>query len=63
MKILQGASALDVSIGRAEFSDDGLGKIIRNYWIPMTSFVWMFLYIKIFDKRGDIKNMYIYHFF
>ena len=54
-QIFSGASAMDISIARSEVGSNAIFKIVRNSWVPITSYTFLFIYIK--DKK--FRNWFI----
>lgn len=45
-KVLDGATALDISIARSEVGGNSFFKLIRTTWVPLTSYTLLYLYHK-----------------
>ncbi|MDH0967792.1 oligosaccharide repeat unit polymerase [Acinetobacter johnsonii] len=45
-QIFQGATAMDISVARSEVGGNAFFKIIRNTWVPLTSYTLLYFYLK-----------------
>lgn len=45
MKLFDGATALDISIARSEVGGNSLFQLLRNSWVPLTSYTCLYLFL------------------
>lgn len=46
MKLFEGATALDISIARSEVGGNIFFQLLRNSWVPLTSYTFLYLFLK-----------------
>lgn len=55
-QLFSGASAMDISIARSEVGSNAIFKIIRNSWVPLTSYTCLFIFI----NNKEFKKWFIF---